>query len=51
MSDNKENLIASTYYGEEITAAVRKNNFIGVQFHPEKSADNGNQLIRNFLKL
>ena len=51
MSDNKENLIASTYYGEEITAAVRKNNFIGVQFHPEKSADNGNQLIRNFFKI
>ena len=51
MSDNKAAMIARSYYGEDITAAVKKDNFIGVQFHPEKSANNGNILLRNFLSL
>lgn len=41
--------IAKTEYGISYSAAIRKNNFWGVQFHPEKSADAGEQLLKNFL--
>lgn len=40
---------AVTHYGCEIPAVVRKDNFRGMQFHPERSAEAGTQLLRNFL--
>ncbi len=40
--------IATTDYIQPFSSALRKNNFYGVQFHPEKSADIGEQIIRNF---
>ncbi|UJH91551.1 imidazole glycerol phosphate synthase subunit HisH [Antarcticibacterium sp. 1MA-6-2] len=43
--------IASTEYGVEYTSAIKKNNFYGVQFHPEKSSTAGEKILRNFLKL
>lgn len=43
--------IASTEYGVEYTTAIKKNNFYGVQFHPEKSSDAGERILSNFLKL
>lgn len=43
--------IAQTDYGEPFTSAVQWRNFYGVQFHPEKSAGAGEQLLRNFLNL
>ena len=43
--------IATTHYIEEYSSALQKNNFYGVQFHPEKSAKVGEQLIQNFLSL
>ncbi|MFT7456415.1 MAG: glutamine amidotransferase [Marinobacter maritimus] len=46
-----ENTIASCEYGTPFTAAVNKNNFYGVQFHPERSGKAGAQLIKNFLEL
>ena len=46
-----ENTIASCEYGTPLTAAVNKNNFYGVQFHPERSGKAGAQLIKNFLEL
>ena len=45
------NTIASCEYGTPFTAAVNKNNFYGVQFHPERSGKAGAQLIKNFLEL
>ena len=43
--------IAKCNYGIEYAAAVRKDNFYGVQFHTEKSAETGDQIIKNFLEL
>ena len=43
--------IAYTNYEKEYTTALKKNNFYGVQFHPEKSGKIGEQILSNFLKL
>lgn len=42
---------ARTEYGSNFSAAISKNNFYGVQFHPEKSAGAGEQILKNFLSL
>jgi glutamine amidotransferase len=41
--------IAKTDYIEPYSSALRKNNFYGVQFHPEKSAQTGERILGNFL--
>ncbi|MDW8847224.1 imidazole glycerol phosphate synthase subunit HisH [Erwinia sp. P7711] len=43
--------IAQCNYGEAFTAAVQKDNFFGVQFHPERSGAAGAQLLKNFLEM
>ncbi|MEN9549168.1 MAG: imidazole glycerol phosphate synthase subunit HisH [Bacteroidota bacterium] len=43
--------IATTNYIHPYSAALHKNNFYGVQFHPEKSATIGEQLLKNFIAL
>ncbi|ROP62670.1 imidazole glycerol phosphate synthase subunit HisH [Enterobacter sp. BIGb0383] len=43
--------IAQCNYGEPFTAAVQKDNFYGVQFHPERSGAAGAQLLKNFLEM
>jgi len=43
--------IATTDYGIEYAAALQKNNFYGVQFHPEKSGTAGAKILQNFLNL
>ncbi|WP_028034464.1 imidazole glycerol phosphate synthase subunit HisH [Chelativorans sp. J32] len=46
----KEDVLAVTDYGGEITAAVARGNLAGTQFHPEKSQTLGLALIANFLR-
>ncbi|OLY93086.1 imidazole glycerol phosphate synthase subunit hisH [Cnuella takakiae] len=43
--------IARCNYGLPYAAAVQKDNFYGVQFHTEKSADTGDRILHNFLSL
>lgn len=43
--------IATSNYGLEYAGAVQKDNFYGVQFHTEKSAKVGEQILKNFLDL
>ena len=43
--------IAKCNYGVEYAAAVSRDNFYGLQFHTEKSASIGEQILKNFLSL
>ena len=43
--------IATTDYIQPYSSGLHKDNFYGVQFHPEKSAEVGEQIIQNFLSL
>ena len=47
---DKSIILASSYYGEPITAAVGRKNVMATQFHPEKSGDIGLAIIKNFVE-
>ena len=46
-----DNTIATTDYIQAYSSGLHKDNFYGVQFHPEKSAEVGEQIIQNFIAL
>jgi len=50
-ADQGEHTIATTDYIQPYSSALHKNNFYGVQFHPEKSAAAGEQILKNFIEL
>ncbi len=50
-AEDSQYTIARCNYGVEYAAAIQKDNFYGVQFHAEKSAAVGDQIIQNFLNL
>ena len=43
-------MIATARYGLDYAAAIKKDNFTGCQFHPEKSSKAGERILLNFLK-
>lgn len=43
--------IARTDYIQPYSSGLHKNNFYGVQFHPEKSAVTGEQILKNFIQI
>ena len=44
-------IISETKYGSKFTSSIKLNNIYGVQYHPEKSHQNGVQLLSNFSKI
>ena len=47
---DNEYAIANTDYGVSYSGAIQKDNFYACQFHPEKSGDAGEQILKNFIK-
>jgi glutamine amidotransferase len=47
---NKSYVVSTTNYYKSFVSVVKKNNIIGVQFHPEKSQKTGQKLIYNFME-
>jgi glutamine amidotransferase len=43
--------IARTEYGQAYSSALHRDNFYGVQFHPEKSAQAGERILKNFIDM
>ena len=48
---NNKNVVAKTSYGINFPSIINKENIYGSQFHPEKSSNQGLDIIKNFLKL
>lgn len=49
--ENENDILLFGEYGKRFTAAVQKNNIVGVQFHPEKSHSFGMRFLQNFAVL
>ena len=49
-TDCEKDVIATTEYDKELTAAIGKENILGCQFHPEKSGDVGLNILRAFVE-
>ena len=50
-AEANDNSIATTSYHISYASALQKDNFYGVQFHPEKSGKSGERILENFLNL
>lgn len=51
LNSEKDEVLCTTSYGVEFTSGLVSRNLIGLQFHPEKSHDQGQQVLTNFLNL
>jgi glutamine amidotransferase len=50
-AENGDKSIATSEYEKTYASALQKDNFYGVQFHPEKSGLEGEKILKNFLSL
>jgi len=50
-AEKGKDTIATTDYILNFSAAIRKDNFFAIQAHPEKSGDDGQQILKNFIEL
>ena len=48
---NDADVLATTGYEDQFVSAIQKENIYGTQFHPEKSHDDGDRMIKNFVEL
>lgn len=48
---DSRDILSKTNYDCEFVSSIQKNNIYGVQFHPEKSQENGKKIISNFLSI
>ena len=51
INSNPNDILATFSYSSQYTASINKENIYGVQFHPEKSQENGLKILENFVKL
>ena len=49
--EDTDAVIGTCWHGEEVIAAIQKDNIYGVQFHPEKSQLSGLRVLRNFIRV
>lgn len=49
--NDSSDVLTTTNYSYEFVSAIEKDNIFGVQFHPEKSHGQGQQLFKNFINL
>jgi glutamine amidotransferase len=49
--NDKNDILSMTDYSYPFVSAVQKDNIFGVQFHPEKSHEQGASLLKNFISL
>ncbi len=49
ITDDEDLIVANCEYGETFPTAIQKDNIFATQFHPEKSQENGLNLLENFL--
>lgn len=48
--NNPQDILTTTNYGIDFASSVKKENILGVQFHPEKSHSAGLKILRNFIE-
>jgi len=49
--ENESDILTKTFYGDNFTSSINRDNIYGTQFHPEKSHSNGMKVLINFAEL